>query len=893
MSPPETGKTNSLRKRAFRYLGTISIRRKIIFSFGIIILITVLLRLVVYLALSDYQEAADKLSHTYKLIKQTKRIDAQLSTLESNVRGFIISGKPSFLENTEPLISQIEAAVAAMEHEPELLPEQRIWVAKLWPLVKSKIDISREHIQVFNEEGQGAAALRISSERGKRVMDTIRSHIAAFEQEEDQLLTQRVRKSERLFNRIIWTNILGTLFNICFLLLATYLIFLDLKRQKGLETELRDNELRLRQFLEALPIGVTVMDKTGRLNFTNAEGRRLLGAEIIKNKDLPLAEQVKVSPVYKAGTNEKYPAKELPLARALGGENSYTEDMEIRSGGKRTLLAVTSCPVYNLNGDLEFAISGYVDITERKKNELELQTAKEEAEQSSRAKERFLANMSHEIRTPLNAIIGFAGLLSKSSLTADQKQYNEAISSASESLLTIVNDILDFSKIEAGMMQIEQVPFSVAALLDSIEVLLGQKAKEKKIGFTIETDTNVPPMVVGDPVRLTQILLNVGGNAIKFTEKGHVRIHASVKADFPDKAMLIFRVSDTGIGISPENVTRIFERFNQESSDTTRKFGGTGLGLSIVKSLVEMHGGEIALQSELGIGSVFTLLLPYKKPTSKEMAMFQEDAPSDDAGLLKGLSVLVAEDNVLNQKLVERLLQDMGLSVDIAANGKAAVEMITSRPYDFVLMDMQMPVMDGYEAATTIRQQLKSDVPIIAMTAHAMQGEKEKCLRLGMNDYIAKPLRIKELHEKLTKVRRGETIHRQGEKSGGKDYANGSEIDFTYLMEATGGNNEFISELLTMCMKSITEDIAILLDASEHRDMGRVKHISHKMQSTSSMAGVKTLTETLKRIELLTRESFEYSESIAELVKDARMQAEFAVQVIQKELDERDQSSDS
>jgi CheY-like chemotaxis protein len=300
-----------------------------------------------------------------------------------------------------------------------------------------------------------------------------------------------------------------------------------------------------------------------------------------------------------------------------------------------------------------------------------------------------------------------------------------------------------------------------------------------------------------------------------------------------------------------------------------------------------MQDGTIALESTVGKGSVFKIEIPYRLPTAREIEEFHVQSPGPVADLT-GLKVLLAEDNTLNQRLVERILTDVGMTVDIAGTGKAAVEMLTAKEYDFVLMDMQMPVMDGYEAASIMRNEMKSDVPIIAMTAHAMQGEKEKCLRLGMNDYIPKPIKTKELYEKLSRIR-GIEIHAADMSGSDGDGAASASIapDFTYLMEATGGNSEFIVELLSMCMRSIPEDVNLLGKAVEDMDLPQVKYYAHKMRSSTSLTGVRQLTDHLKMMELISIGEGEPAGALSQLMRETETLAAYALQVIETEIAKR------
>ncbi len=378
--------------------------------------------------------------------------------------------------------------------------------------------------------------------------------------------------------------------------------------------------------------------------------------------------------------------------------------------------------------------------------------AKEKAEESTRLKEAFLANMSHEIRTPMNAIIGFSDLLSKGNLAAKEKEYVRTIKTAGENLLTIINDILDISKIEAGMMTFEDHSFSVKDIFKSLNVMLMGKAKEKNLELTFKHEENIPDVLLGDTTRLTQIIINLVGNAIKFTQKGSVEVNVKVLKNNQnnpnENTWLEFSVEDTGIGIPPDKIKNIFERFCQAESHTTRKYGGTGLGLSIAKQLIELQGGNLSVKSTFKEGSIFTFSIPYKK--SVEVLLAQDTTEKKyDMEYLSTIDILLVEDNRLNVMLILSLFSEYRLKVQVAENGSVAIDKLKELNFDIVLMDMEMPVMNGYESATFIRKNLKSNIPIIAMTAHAMAGERERCLSLGMNEYISKPINANVLFEKI------------------------------------------------------------------------------------------------------------------------------------------------
>ena len=395
------------------------------------------------------------------------------------------------------------------------------------------------------------------------------------------------------------------------------------------------------------------------------------------------------------------------------------------------------------------------DITDQKRFENELIEAKskaeratQKAEESNKLKEAFLANMSHEIRTPMNAIIGFSDILSKRKLEDQEKEYVMTIKTAGENLLTIINDILDISKIEAGMMTFEEHTFSVKEIFKSLNVMLMEKAKLKNLELLFICDENVPEVLLGDNTRLTQIIINLIDNAIKFTLKGKVEAIVRILKSDKDNTVLEFSISDTGIGIPQDKLEHIFERFRQAESHTTRKYGGTGLGLSIAKQLVELQGGTLNVKSEFKVGSKFSFCIPFKnsKQTKPELTIIEKKYSMDE---LSKLNILLVEDNQLNVKLILSLFSEYNLKLQVAENGSIAVEKIKENYFDIVLMDMEMPIMNGYEAATYIRKEMKNTIPIIAMTAHAMSGERERCLSLGMNDYISKPINANLLFEKM------------------------------------------------------------------------------------------------------------------------------------------------
>jgi len=462
----------------------------------------------------------------------------------------------------------------------------------------------------------------------------------------------------------------------------------------------------------------------------------------------------------------------------------------------------------------------------------QLYTQRKIAERAVLARDSFLANMSHEIRTPLNAIIGFTDLLAQTELDEKQRDYIGNVQIAGENLLLIVNDILDLSKIESGNLAIESEIFNLKKTLKHVYNLLKVKVK-KDVEFDLFLDAEMPDMVIGDQGRLNQILVNLIGNSLKFTSEGEVTVSVKKIEETEENYTLKFSVKDTGIGIAKDKLETIFERFTQGEESTTRTFGGTGLGLNIVKQLVELQKGEIHVKSTLNRGSEFFFILSYKKTNSEEAEV--KTVSKNDLGNLK---ILLCEDNVLNQKLAKSVINNFGFELDIAHNGEEGIELLSQKEYDLVLMDLQMPVKDGYQTTEYIRNEMNSTIPIIAMTAHSLVGEQELCYKVGMNAYVPKPFKQAVLLKAIKTV-----------MTPGSDAMNRRIIDMSFLDEMACGDSEFKKDMIDLFVEKIPNQSAQLEEAFQKEDYENVNKLAHNMKSSMDIFMLQDLSNCLSIIE--------------------------------------------
>ncbi|HKC68773.1 MAG TPA: ATP-binding protein, partial [Bacteroidia bacterium] len=460
------------------------------------------------------------------------------------------------------------------------------------------------------------------------------------------------------------------------------------------------------------------------------------------------------------------------------------------------------------------------------------------AEDAVKAKQQFLSNMSHEIRTPMNAIIGFTKVVLKTDLTAKQKEYLTAIKISGDALIVLINDILDLAKVDAGKMTFVQTPFKMAVSLSAMLHLFETKIQEKNLELVKEYDSRIPEVLVGDPVRLHQIILNLVSNAVKFTTKGKITVSVRLLNEDAEKATLEFAVKDTGIGIPENKIEKIFENFQQATSGTSRLYGGTGLGLAIVKQLVEPQGGSIYVKSKVDEGSTFSFILSFLK-TDAEAELEVEPVELDTE--IKHIKVLVVEDIALNQLLMKTLLDDFGFERDIVANGKLAIEKLQTNSYDIILMDLQMPEMNGFEATEYIRNKMNSKVPIMALTADVTTVDLAKCKAVGMNDYIAKPVDEKLLYNKIIGLVK-KPANMKAKEITVKKYT-----DLHYLLHRTKSDPKLMMQMISLYLEQTPPLILAMKEGLKDKDWKSLYAAVHKMIPSFSIVGISVDFENMAK----------------------------------------------
>ena len=494
---------------------------------------------------------------------------------------------------------------------------------------------------------------------------------------------------------------------------------------------------------------------------------------------------------------------------------------------------VSAAPLLGDDGEVYGSIGIHWDITEMKQLEFEMKGARHKAEESSKVKAMFLANMSHEIRTPLNGIVGMAEQLAQSQLDADQRYFIDIMRSASSTLLSIINDVLDISKIESGKFSIETTPFNLNETIRRTLSIFGEKAKQTNISLDIELMDDRGIMHLGDPHRLSQVLFNIVGNAIKFTQAGYVRVTSNLARGENDICFVSFSIEDTGVGMDMAYLAKVFEAFSQEDASITRKFGGSGLGLSIARSIVQIMGGTIQIESEKGKGTRVNIRIPMRISNDKTKQDIVE--MTDLQKSLKALRILAVEDNELNRMVLQVILKKCEVVVTIAHNGQEAINLIQEQDFDLVLMDVQMPIVDGLEATKYIREQLKLTIPIIGLSANAMREEVEICKQAGMNDYLVKPYSERALVEVMKKW----SLEEKKTELAQAEITSEKELDLSMLKQYVGNDIHVLKDVVSGYLTHLPPQLDRLELALVGADILALRHELHQLKASMEIIGVR------------------------------------------------------
>ncbi len=718
----------------------------------------------------------------------------------------------------------------------------------------------------------------------------------------DLLLMYDISNEKADFNRIA---VLGGTAIIILLALLLGVIYVLLRRTDSGMRE-QDEELqRSEKKLNALFSSMTEMVVLHELVFDDrgqAVNYRIIDTNKAFTDIMGIQKQDAVSKLATEFFHTETPPylKEYSRVAMTGEPINYTS--YFAPTGKHFSISVVS------PGQNQFA-TVTTDITELKRAEEALSSAKKQAELSSNAKSEFLANMSHEIRTPMNGVLGITSLLLDTNLSEEQRKFTETLKSSGEALLSLINDILDFSKIEAGKLMLEDLDFDLRSLMRTVSTMMSPSAAEKGLQFVCEPPIEVPTSLKGDPSRLRQILTNLIVNAIKFTNKGTVEVGVTLMKETAHTVVLRFFVKDTGIGIPKNKQSVLFEKFTQVDTSTTRKFGGTGLGLAISKQLTEMMGGEIGLispapgmehfpqssplRSEEGCGTEFWFTARFlKRPEERlePIAKPPDQLIKNDAAM-KQIRVLLAEDNSINQLVALGIMKRYGIVADVASNGSAAVNALENKEYDLVLMDIQMPEMDGYEATQRIRDPRSNvrnhRIPIIAMTANALSGDREICLNAGMDDYIAKPIIPQILIEKINTWASGNAKSNSASEPPSAETDQGVDtalFNYAVVLERVMGDQELLKNILGIFIDEFPNQVSLMKQALAANDLARVKFRAHSIKGSSANVGATHLKTIALQIEEAAKANT--ASAITALISDLEINFQKVKSEIRKSLQE-------
>lgn len=647
----------------------------------------------------------------------------------------------------------------------------------------------------------------------------------------------------------------------------------DITEKKLVEQELslsearrKENEYRLNAIMDNSTALIYIKDLEGHYVMVNKKFKHFFGLtdeQVIGLTDYDISTK-ELADHYKQ-TDEQVISSLQPIE---------TEEIINTPTGNKHLLLL-KFPLLTPDKEL-LGVSGIAsDLTEKVEMNRQLLMALKKAESAQQIQEQFLANMSHEIRTPMNGIQGMTRLLLETQLSDEQKRFTNIISRSLNNLVVIVNNVLDFSNLKTGKLTLDSFAFNLPEILEEVKKYFDHSLVSKGLRFNLVVAKEVPQQIKGDAFRLKQVLTNLVGNAIKFTDTGHVKLEVSLKKQTDEQNEILFTLSDSGIGIPKDKLDTVFESFAQAGKKISSGYGGAGLGLTISKGLIELQGGSISVQSKQGEGSVFSFVIPFGRTKNENIVASQ----SDYTAKLSGKRILVVEDNPVNQRLIEFVLKKVNITADIAANGREAINLCEKNPpYDLIIMDLQMPVMDGYDTTIYMRMEMKLSTPIIAMTATALKEDQERSAAVGMNDFMIKPFDFNDLYTKMIRLLFNVTI--QPEILETENTETPEKLYNLSLLEELD-DPSYVAEMVSFFLENVPKDIKELSSLAEQKDWTALQKKAHKIKGAASMLQSKQLAAILANIETNTR-SLSNLESVPGMVKEAS--ALFII--VQKQLEE-------
>ena len=843
----------------------------------IAIILIIALGIVFYFNSKKVISSDTMVTHTYSVMDKNQELLVEVLNFETAGRGYLLTGNEKYILDFNQSIKRTEEHLTVLLQLTQNNPSQNKRVRDLKVLIDKRIQLSQVLIDTKKNNGIVEAGKLSLLELGTAKTEAIRLSVKAINTQEYMLL--KTHTSESVFGKDVSKVVLFALFAGIFLLLV--FIFFVFKTQHKVNEEAAAHSYAMQlaskyslSLIEASrdplftisPKGIITDANQASVQVTETNREVLIGSNFSNYFTEPSIAENGYKEVFSKGFVTDYPLtiKDGILTPVLFNGSVYTDDNNRVIGA-----VVVARNISEQKRISEELISAKLFAEESTKVAEEAKLVAENAtlvaNEAVKSKQQFLSNMSHEIRTPMNAIIGFTKVVLKTDLTAKQKEYLTAIKMSGDALIVLINDILDLAKVDSGRMQFEKTPFklklSIMAMLHLFEI----KVQEKNLKLLTDYDEQIPEVLLGDSVRLHQIILNLISNAVKFTNKGSITIAVKLLKEEAKKVSIQFSVTDTGIGIKANKITSIFDNFQQATSSTSRLFGGTGLGLAIVKQLVDAQGGSIKVDSIPDKGSTFSFVLDFEK-TNAEADVIPEIIPLNTD--IKNTKILVVEDMELNQLLMKTLLDDFGFECEIAANGKVAVEKLEKNTYDIVLMDLQMPEMNGFEATTYIRETLKLTIPIIALTADVTTVDVARCKEVGMNDYISKPVDERLLYTKLVGLMTKPVLIISHEKGTSNTEDTIRYVDMSYLNKLTQANPKLINEMINAYLKQTPPLVEAMVKSYLEKDWHILKATVHKMIPSFAIMGISPkFTEVAKKVQSYA-DTMEQAPNMEELIHE-------------------------